>query len=190
MRSSASDETIVDEKRDGLVNEIDTLNCPLQSLPLELLLLIFSHLDPLSAQTFSLSSKALHQLSVSISARSALLIRYYGKGACIYSLYTLHKPLLSVDLIQCLITNGGLFPRFLAQILVQDVSISDRLMPASFNQGFQLLLSMYLAPSLHLKIIRKWRNSNQTISEFLKTLFERERCLQKIQRMLFMDWNS
>ena len=120
----------------------------LTDLPYEILILIFGQLDPKSAQALSLSSKLFHHLSSSVSARSALLLNHYGKGSCIFSLYNSHKALLSVDLIQCLLLNGGIFPRFLAQIVVQDFQSRTRAVPAiaiyvfSIKYAFEKYLEM------------------------------------------------
>ncbi|KAJ3258671.1 hypothetical protein HK103_003460 [Boothiomyces macroporosus] len=90
------------------------------SLPYEISSLIFTFLTPDSAQIFSIASKYCNKLSTDSTNRAILFLKYYGKGQALYKTYTYHRSILDVTITSIMLKNGALFPRFLAQLSVQD----------------------------------------------------------------------
>jgi hypothetical protein len=95
----------------------------LQELPTELLLLIFGYLNPDSAYAFGQISKSHNKISKSPYARAQLLSNYYGKVKAFYYGYTNHRLLLDGILANVMYNFDCKLPRFVAQLVVKDVSI-------------------------------------------------------------------
>ncbi|KAJ3269986.1 hypothetical protein HDV01_000749 [Terramyces sp. JEL0728] len=91
-----------------------------ESLPYEISSLIFTFLSPESAQIFSQLSRYCNKISTDSTNRAILFLKHYGKGQALYNIYTYHRSILEVSLTLIMLKNGALFPRFLAQLSVQD----------------------------------------------------------------------
>jgi hypothetical protein len=99
-------------------------------LPPEIITIIFSYLDPSSAAQFCTASKSIWKITNHPAAKAKLLLMYYGRGQAFYNTYFYHREMLDGSLAQIMVQNHGLVPRFLAQLVVKDVSFIN----SSFNQ--------------------------------------------------------
>jgi hypothetical protein len=91
-------------------------------LPSELLGVIFSFLNPSSITHFASTNQHFRDISSTTTFQAAFLLNYYGKGSAIYSLYSDHKSFMTTSLLISMMANGAIFPRFLSQMIVQDVN--------------------------------------------------------------------
>ena|SRR6478736_32426 len=91
------------------------------SLPYEITSLIFTFMTPETINNYQLSNKKHYKITLDPTNRAQMLIKYYGKGQALYKSYTFHQKLLTVSVASIMLKNGSLFPRFLAQLSVQDV---------------------------------------------------------------------
>jgi hypothetical protein len=112
-------------------------------LPLELVTAIFSYLDPNAAQRFSQTSKQIHQIVSHRSPRAQLLLKYYGKGQALFYAYCNHRSIMDGALASILIKNKAKFPRFLAQLIVKDVSLFNQFQSRS-NKNTNTSLYVYV----------------------------------------------
>lgn len=94
----------------------------LLDLPYEMVVMIVKYLDPQRDVVNVMSANSvLYSLLKSNCTLSDIFLSFYGKGQAIYHLYTKHQGVCSVALIRCMMAKGANFPRFLSQMIVQDV---------------------------------------------------------------------
>ena len=93
----------------------------LTKLPPELLISVFSYLDFKSCNKFKLLSRTTNSVFNDKNARALMLLKYYGKGQVLYKTFEAMDLNLDEHLASILLKNNANLPRFLSQIVVQQV---------------------------------------------------------------------